>query len=395
MKNDVNFLYEIGTLRNIRRGWNQLSNAKFENMTEHVFRVAWISLLLSSRIKKKVDTSKLLQMALGYRIYTARCSDHHYVSYKNKEKNYKKAIGDMLEGVCIKEKVRKNVQEYFKRESIEAKIVYTANILEDRLELRELASEGYEIAKVWEKLNDKFIRPKLLLPIGKKYWREIEISNPHNWHLSESNRFGFNLEKLKRNNGIAAEIDFLFEIGCLRFIDRTWVQFVGDRFSNLIEHVFRTAWIATIIANGEVDVDLAKLLKMALLHDINEIRSGDANYITSQYVKRNKEAAVKQTLQNLKIKKELFVLWKEAEFKKTKEAKILSDSDALEPHLELLEQEALGMEVASKWKESNTKRLRNNLRTKTGKLLFKEILKSDPHSWHLNAANRFRVGDWR
>ena len=48
INHDINFLYEIGTLRNIRRAWNQLSPAKFENITEHTFKTVWIAFILTN-----------------------------------------------------------------------------------------------------------------------------------------------------------------------------------------------------------------------------------------------------------------------------------------------------------------------------------------------------------
>ena len=45
MKNDINFLYEIGSLRKIPRAWQQILTGKVENVAEHIFRttmVAWV-----------------------------------------------------------------------------------------------------------------------------------------------------------------------------------------------------------------------------------------------------------------------------------------------------------------------------------------------------------------
>jgi len=44
------------------------------------------------------------------------------------------------------------------------------------------------------------------------------------------------------------DVEFLFEVGTLRLIDRTWRQFGGANFANVAEHTFRVMWIAALIA---------------------------------------------------------------------------------------------------------------------------------------------------
>ena len=52
------------------------------------------------------------------------------------------------------------------------------------------------------------------------------------------------------------DADFLFEIGTLRFIQRTWKQFINPDFANLAEHTLRMTWIAIVIAKNEKNADI-------------------------------------------------------------------------------------------------------------------------------------------
>ncbi|MBU0975245.1 MAG: HD domain-containing protein [Patescibacteria group bacterium] len=394
IKKDIGFLYEIGTLRNIRRSWNQLTSARFQNLTEHIYRTAWISLILAKRMKQKIDLERVLILSFSYSLYKTRCGDFHYTAHENVGQEKELAFKDLLAGTSLDDDIQLLVQDYQIRKSIEAKIVYTANGLEIRLELAEHASDGIEVAGIWGKLNDQLFIDKVLLPIGKRYWKKVAVSKPYNWHLASKNRFNFKKRGILPSKGISADIDFFYELGSLKQTERTWVQFVGDKFSNLVEHIFRVVWFAIILSNYEKKVNSVELIEMAMLHDLAEIRSGDANYITMEYLKRNKQSAMKETLSNLDAKKDLLDTWEKFEKQRSLVSQIVRDADCLEAILELKEQESMGMSVAKKWLVLNKKRLLKSLRTDTAKVFLREILISDPHAWHLSARNRFRDRKW-
>ena len=47
------------------------------------------------------------------------------------------------------------------------------------------------------------------------------------------------------------DLELLYEMGCLRFINRAWSQFLGSKFANLAEHHFRVIWLSKILAKIE------------------------------------------------------------------------------------------------------------------------------------------------
>ncbi len=190
------------------------------------------------------------------------------------------------------------------------------------------------------------------------------------------------------------DLEFLYEIGAIRFVQRTWKQFLNADFENLAEHSMRVAWIALVIAKREGVKDEEKILKMAMIHDIGESRTLDVNYLTRLYATRDEDKAMKDILKDTSLENEFYDLFKEYEERKTLEAKIVKDADNLDVDLELAEQEVRGIKIRSLWLK-NRKVIYNKLYTKTAKKLWKQIQDSNPHDWHMKAPNRFTQGDWK
>ncbi|MCX6807103.1 MAG: HD domain-containing protein [Candidatus Berkelbacteria bacterium] len=75
------------------------------------------------------------------------------------------------------------------------------------------------------------------------------------------------------------DLEFIYEVGALRFLQRNWKQFLNADFQNISEHTFRVIWIALILAKHENVNSHEKIIKMALVHDLSESRTGDAHYV--------------------------------------------------------------------------------------------------------------------
>jgi putative hydrolase of HD superfamily len=194
---------------------------------------------------------------------------------------------------------------------------------------------------------------------------------------------------------LTPDINFLFEMGSIRFIDRMWRRFLKDDFANLAEHHFRMFWIAMVIANHEKNVDTGKIAKMVLVHDIAESRAGDVDYLARQYVERNEKLSIEDMLADTALEKEFLALWEEYETRKTIEAKIVKDADNLDVDFELAEQAAKGSLLQKHWRGNRQFVAKERLYTKTAKALFDQLAASNPHAWHLNGRNRKNSGDWR
>src|SRR2546422_11260389 len=95
-------------------------------------------------------------------------------------------------------------------------------------------------------------------------------------------------------------VAFLFEMGTLRHVARTWRQFGGLDFANVAEHSFRVAWIAMALA-AEENADIGRVAQLALLHDLPESRTGDVNYVQRMHTVRNEDSALADTLEETSI----------------------------------------------------------------------------------------------
>lgn len=187
------------------------------------------------------------------------------------------------------------------------------------------------------------------------------------------------------------DIEFLYEVGCLRFIDRAWKQLLNLGGANLAEHTLRVIWIATVIAEHE-KADLGKVVKMALVHDVGESRTGDAHYVAKMYTKRDEEKAVEDVFKDTVLAEEFIELWKEYEEQESLEAKIVKDADRLDVEIELQEQSAKGNKIKDAWQKDREEFVYPALYTEAGKQIWKEISSSNPSDWYVKELARFRKG---
>lgn len=193
----------------------------------------------------------------------------------------------------------------------------------------------------------------------------------------------------KRNR----DLEFLYEIGTLRHVKRSWAQFLGYDVASISEHIFRMAWIALVLAKHEKVADIGKILKMVLVHDITESRTGDPHYISRQYVQLNEELAIEDMLGGTPLHEEFTTLWKEYEARTSIESKIVKDADNLDVDFELKEYAGRDHELYTKWRPTRLAVFKR-LYTKSARKLWKEIHASNKHDWHIQGRNRLLAGDW-
>ena len=192
------------------------------------------------------------------------------------------------------------------------------------------------------------------------------------------------------------DTEFLYEIGAMRHIPRQWSRFLGIPFANLTEHHYRVIWIALAIAAQEGATNTDKIMKMALVHDIPESRTGDVDYLARQYVDRHEDKGIADMLKDTSLEAEFVTLWQEYEKRDCIEAKIVKDADNLDIDLELAEQAAMGVTLGERFKPMREHVAATKLFTATAKKMYKTIEATDPHDWHLKAdSNRINGGDWK
>lgn len=160
----------------------------------------------------------------------------------------------------------------------------------------------------------------------KRFWYNQSEGSEH------MDKFGFiNSEKLKK------QIEFIIVIDEMKNVLRRNLLVDGSRRENDAEHSWHLAVMAMILEEYSADkVDISKVLKIALVHDLVEVYAGD----TFAYdVKGNEDKLDREIIAAEKLfgmlkdgqGDEIRALWDEFEAKETPESKYANAIDRLQP----------------------------------------------------------------
>ncbi|MEA4949030.1 MAG: HD domain-containing protein, partial [Petrimonas sp.] len=146
--------------------------------------------------------------------------------------------------------------------------------------------------------------------------------------------------KTMQANDLLKQISFIKEIDKLKYIQRKTKLFNSDRHENDAEHSWHLAMMALVLAeHSDRPVDILKVVKMVLIHDIVEIDAGDTflyDALKNHTNTREELAAAKRIFGLLPEKQaeEFVEIWKEFEDGITDEAKFAKSMDRFEPLLQ-------------------------------------------------------------
>ncbi len=171
--------------------------------------------------------------------------------------------------------------------------------------------------------------------------------------------------------------NFLFEAGMLKRTPRSGFQFLGSGAESVAEHIFRTTYIGYALGRLAPDINVDRLVKLCLFHDLPEARTGDLNYVNKKYVEANENKATEDLARTLPFGNDIQSLILEFNEGKTAEAKLARDADQLEMILALKEYKDIGNRYADEWLEFSLKRLQTDI----ARQLAKSILETDSSLW--------------
>lgn len=193
------------------------------------------------------------------------------------------------------------------------------------------------------------------------------------------------------------DVDFLYEVGSLRFMPRQWSRFLMPEVANNSEHMFRVVWIALVIAaRQDKPVDTGKIVKMAIVHDLAETRTGDVDAMSRQYSERFEEKAEADMFDGTSVGADFLPLLEEYRERTSLESRIVKDADNLDCDMELAERAACGHTLAGEWRDVRDKVRATKLFTEAARQLYDEIWSTSPHHWHVaSPQNRVNAGDWQ
>ena len=142
------------------------------------------------------------------------------------------------------------------------------------------------------------------------------------------------------STNLLSQIAFIKEIDKLKLIQRKTRLFNSDRHENDAEHSWHLAMMTIVLAeHSDKPIDVLKVLKMVLIHDIVEIDAGDTFLYdtTKDHVNTDEELIAAKRIFGLLPETqaaEFIAIWTEFEDGITDEAKFAKSMDRLEPLLQ-------------------------------------------------------------
>ena len=139
---------------------------------------------------------------------------------------------------------------------------------------------------------------------------------------------------------LSKQIEFIKEIDKIKYIQRKTKLFKSNRPENDAEHSWHLAMMTLVLAeHSDTPIDVLKVLKMVLIHDIVEIDAGDTFIYdsTKNHTNTDEELTAAKRIFGLlpaKQAEEFIAIWQEFENGQTNEAKFAKSMDRFEPLLQ-------------------------------------------------------------
>ena len=157
-----------------------------------------------------------------------------------------------------------------------------------------------------------------------------------------------------------AVLDFIEEIGVLKNLPRTGWRFRGIKDAESVaDHCYRVSLLSMILADVLTEqgvlLDVEKVMRLALLHEVAEARIGDLpfpalKYISEEVKAAGERAAVESMFEHFgPLQQKYIQLWKEFEEGTSIEGKLVRAADKLELMIQVLEYEKIGYRSLDKF----------------------------------------------
>jgi putative hydrolase of HD superfamily len=148
MKRTVDFLFEIGMLKQTPRTGFQFLGTGAETVAGHSFRTAVIGYTLGC-LSEGADPAKTALMCLFHDLPEARTADHNYVNKRYVEVDEARALADQVEGLPFGDDIAGMVKEFNGCDTLEARLAKDADQLDLILELKVQLDSGNPNASDW------------------------------------------------------------------------------------------------------------------------------------------------------------------------------------------------------------------------------------------------------
>lgn len=183
----------------------------------------------------------------------------------------------------------------------------------------------------------------------------------------------------------------LFEARYLKRIQRSGTSLLLGTAVNetVAEHSFYVSLWAIVYAHLDAEINLGKILTMCLVHDLEEVRTGDLNQINRMYLdaKTTSHSAFADMWQGSDLGNKLVILHNERLENQTKEARAANDCDLLAELVTEKEYLDRGNQEAQEWIEYTQQRLK----TEIGRQLAQLVINTRMTKWWEDIKNKIRT----
>ena len=293
MKELLNFFLEIEKLKTMpRTGWVLSEVKNPETIAEHTFRVAIAVWLLSE--KKNLDIKRIIKSALAHdlcEVYAGDVTPFFYytrllkkneeekkkfmkwvrLSKKEKEKRGKKKAELEKKSLLklikhLKPELKKEIfsswLDFDKRISREGKFVKQVDKIETLIQAIEYFGTKEDVGRTswWEGIEE-IVEESSLLKFLKALQKKF---------------YGSVVGEYKKDTELENILDFIVEVGKLKKMPRTiWVLMGVKNPETVASHIFTVSLMAWVFGKERKELNLKKILKMALCHEFPSVYTGD------------------------------------------------------------------------------------------------------------------------
>ncbi len=154
VKKITNLIYEAAVVKRLlRTGW-QIFGDNEEGVGEHSFMTAVIAYFLARETSANME--KVLIMSIFHDFHEARTGEQDKIAKFYTKRDQDKANEHIFEH--IDRELLSILNEYEEKESLEAKVVYEANVIAFSVEVKLLLEKGNIHAKEWLMANNSRLR---------------------------------------------------------------------------------------------------------------------------------------------------------------------------------------------------------------------------------------------
>lgn len=177
----TNLIYEAANVkRMLRTGWQRLGDNE-EGVGEHSFMTAVIAYLLAKQINMQdkkdrvVSMEKILIMSIFHDFHEGRTGEMDKVAKLYMTRHEDKANIDIFAG--IDDELLAQLNEYEAKKTLEALVVYEANVIAFGVECKILMERGNTHAKEWMDANSLRVR----LPESVELMTALASTDSQDW----------------------------------------------------------------------------------------------------------------------------------------------------------------------------------------------------------------------